>query len=650
MSSSSKLRRFFYNRLATVGLIVVLAVIAISVMAPILPLADPNTTELQLRMVPPGSDERPLGADELGRDMLSRLIWGLRVSLAVGISATAIAAVIGSLIGIFSAFYGGILDNTLMRGVDMLMAFPYMLLALSIVAVLGPGLFNALIAISIVNIPFFARNVRGATVGLVRLEYVDAARLSGKSDLQILFGELLPNVLPVIFITISTTVGWMILETAGLSFLGLGAQPPTADLGSMLGEGRKSILTAPHVATLPGLVILVLVIGINLLGDGLRDVLDPYLRSGALVSPQPATAVEGTLRHRLDRPQKVSAPDASAAGSGASSQPPLEVDQLQTWFWQQQGRRSVPVHAADGVSFQVERGRALGIMGESGSGKSVTALSVLGLVPTPPGRIMNGSIRYYGEELIGAHIERLRHYRGNRIAYIFQNPMTSLNPLISVGEQIAESVRYHQGVSRGAARARALELMHKVQIPDPEARLDSFPHELSGGMRQRIGIAMALANDPDVIIADEPTTALDVTIQAQILKLLDSLRQSEGVALVFISHDFGVISEICDRVVVMYAGQVVESGTVDEIYRRPLHPYTRRLMECVPRLGERSRTLAAIPGLPPALDDLPRGCRFADRCDVVMEQCRAEPVALRRVGDREARCVRVEGRIEGRSV
>ncbi|MEX2445168.1 MAG: dipeptide/oligopeptide/nickel ABC transporter permease/ATP-binding protein [Alkalispirochaeta sp.] len=641
-SFSSKFRRFFYNRLATVGLVIVLVVIAISLMAPILPLPNPNATKLSFRMLPPGSEGYPLGADELGRDMLSRLIWGLRVSLAVGISATAIAAVIGSLIGIFSAFYGGVLDNTLMRGVDMLMAFPYMLLALSIVAVLGPGLFNALIAISIVNIPFFARNVRGATVGLVRLEYVDAARLSGKSSMQILFGELFPNVLPVIFITISTTVGWMILETAGLSFLGLGAQPPTADLGSMLGEGRKSMLTAPHVATLPGVVILVLVIGINLLGDGLRDVLDPYLRSGALVSPRPATEVDGALRKRLGRPERVAAPEPSESAS-RSDYPSLDVEQLKTWFWQKQGRTSSAIRAADGVSFRVERGTALGIMGESGSGKSVTALSVLGLVPTPPGKIMNGSIRYYGEELIGARIERLRYYRGNRIAYIFQNPMTSLNPLISVGQQIAESVRYHQDVGRGAARARALELMHKVQIPDAAARLDSFPHELSGGMRQRIGIAVALANDPDVIIADEPTTALDVTIQAQILKLLDRLRQSEGVALIFISHDFGVISEVCDRVVVMYAGQIVESGTVDEIYHRPLHPYTRRLMECVPRLGERDRTLSAIPGLPPALDDLPRGCRFADRCDVVMDQCRTDPVALRRTENREARCIRVEG-------
>lgn len=647
-------RRFFYNRLATVGLFIVLLVVLISALAPLLPLQNPNATLLANRLRPPGTEGHILGTDELGRDILSRLIWGTRISLAVGVSATAIAALIGSLIGIFAAFYGGRLDNVLMRGIDMIMAFPYILLALAIVAVLGAGLFNALIAISIVNIPFFARNVRGATVSLVRLEYVDAARLSGKNDMEILFGELLPNVLPVIFITISTTVGWMILETAGLSFLGLGAQPPTADLGSMLGEGRTSILIAPHVATLPGLVILVIVIGINLLGDGLRDVLDPYLRSGALVSPRPVTEVDKAhrarlqhqrLQHRQHQQRQLSRQQENAGKSAPEEHLPLAVRNLRTWFW----NGKTAVHAADDVSFSVEKGRSLGVMGESGSGKSVTALSVLGLVPTPPGRIMAGSITYQGEELLGAPVERLRSYRGNRISYIFQNPMTSLNPLISVGEQIAESVRYHQGVSRAVADTRALELMKLVQIPSAEARLHAFPHELSGGMRQRVGIAIALANDPDVIIADEPTTALDVTIQAQILRLLDDLRRKKGVSLVFISHDFGVISEICDRIVVMYAGQVVESGTVDEIYRQPLHPYTRRLMECVPRVGDRARTLEAIPGLPPALDALPTGCRFADRCDKVSDLCRSEPVALRKTAEgRHARCVLVDGeKVEG---
>ena len=403
----------------------------------------------------------------------------------------------------------------------------------------------------------------------------------------------------------------------------------------MLGEGRKSILIAPHVATLPGLVILVLVVGINLVGDGLRDVLDPYLRSGALVSPRPATEVDAQLKSRSGG----TTPPAEEATT------PLAVRNLHTWFWQKTGGKHRAVRAVDGVSWSVEPGAALGIMGESGSGKSVTALSVLGLVPTPPGRIMDGSVQYHREELVGAPLRRLQHLRGNRIAYIFQNPMTSLNPLITVGEQIAETVRYHQAVSRQAAMDRARELMEQVQIPNARERLTSYPHELSGGMRQRVGIAMALANEPDVIIADEPTTALDVTIQAQILKLLDELRRTHGVSLVFISHDFGVISELCHRVVVMYAGQVVESGTVDEIYRHPLHPYTRRLMACVPRIGERQRPLVPIPGLPPALDDLPTGCRFADRCDQVTEECRTAPIALRYQGYRSARCVLVEGSV-----
>jgi peptide/nickel transport system permease protein len=656
----TRLRRFFYNPAATVGLIIVVAVVALSAAAPILGLPDPDATSLVDRLLPPGSDGHFLGTDELGRDMLSRLIWGTRVSLAVGISATAIAAVIGSLIGIIAAFYGKFLDNFLMRGVDMLMAFPYLLLALAIVAVLGPGLFNALIAISIVNIPFFARNVRGATVSLVRLEYVDAARLSGRGDAKILFGELLPNVLPLIFITISTTVGWMILETAGLSFLGLGAQPPQADLGSMLGNGRRLILQAPHVATLPGLVILVLVIGINLVGDGLRDVLDPYLSSGALVSPRAATEVDIKPAKRIRGAAKRSAAKRggtttepeSTAGSGASPSPGksaqpdapdtpapiLSISELKTWFW----TGGDPVHATDGVSIDIPRGTAMGVMGESGSGKSVTALSILGLVPTPPGRIMEGSIRYNEEELVGSSLDHLQHFRGNRISYVFQNPMTALNPLMPVGEQIAESVRRHQDATNAAARSRAVELMTAVHIPDAGRRVDAYPHELSGGMRQRVVIAMALANDPDLIIADEPTTALDVTIQAQILQLFDELRRTRGVSLLFISHDFGVISQICERVVVMYAGQIVEVGTVDQIYREPLHPYTRRLMACVPRIGERGREMDAIPGLPPALDALPGGCRFADRCDMAIDACRQSPVDLQNVAGRDVRCIRAE--------
>ena len=279
------------NRLAAFGLVVLLLVIAAALLAPLLPLADPNATDPANRLAPPLSAGHLLGTDALGRDMLSRLLWGTRVSLAVGLSASVIAAFTGSLIGLVAGYAGGRTDQLLMRFIDLMMAFPYILLALAIVAVLGPGLINALYAIAIVNVPFFARNIRGITVGLARREFVDAARLSGKGPIRIVATEILPNVLPTIVITLSTTVGWMILETAGLSFLGLGAQPPQADLGSMLGEGRKVLFTSPFVSLVPGLMIFLVVLSINLLGDGIRDVLDPRLKAGALAKPSARTAV-----------------------------------------------------------------------------------------------------------------------------------------------------------------------------------------------------------------------------------------------------------------------------------------------------------------------------------------------------------------------
>ncbi len=617
----ARLRR---NHLAVFGLAIVVLVVLIALSAPLLPLPNPDITDLAHRLQKPFSEGHWLGTDQLGRDILSRIIWGARVSLAVGIIATLIAAITGSLIGILAGFYGRWLDNLLMRSIDMVMAFPYMLLALAIVAVLGPGLMNALFAIAIVNIPFFARSVRGVTLGLVRQEYVDAARLSGLSDARILGGELLPNVLPVIIITMSTTVGWMILETAGLSFLGLGAQPPQADLGSMLGEGRKLMIIAPHVATIPGLVILVLVIGINLLGDGLRDVLDPRLKAGALVRPSAATEVDARLK---------------AAPKKNENEALLSVNNLKTHFVLGEDIYK----AVDGIDFSLQAGECLGIVGESGCGKSVAALSLLGLVPTPPGRIVDGRIRYHDEDLLQVGIERLSQIRGNRISYVFQDPLTTLNPLFSVGEQIAETIRRHQGLPSKAAMLRAIELMEKVQIPNAHDRANAYPHELSGGMRQRIGIAMALANDPEIIIADEPTTALDVTVQAEILKLLDNLRSERKLALIFITHDFGVVGELCDRMLVMYAGRVVETGTTDEIFEQASHPYTKQLMECVPQLGEAERELHAIPGLPPAVNHLPPGCAFAERCRYAVTDCRQGEIALQSLGASHAvRCIRID--------
>lgn len=618
--------RLSRNHLAVFGLCLLAVIVTVALLAPILPLQDPNATAPADRLLPPLSEGHWLGTDPLGRDILSRLVWGTRISLAVGVAATLVAAIIGSLIGLIAAFYGKVVDNILMRGIDMLMAFPYLLLALAIVAVLGPGLFNALLAIAIVNIPFFARAVRGATLSLVNREFIDAARLNGLSNVRIITSEIFPNVLPIIVITMSTTVGWMILETAGLSFLGLGAQPPQADLGNMLGDGRSLITLAPHVAVVPGVLILVLVVGVNLLGDGLRDVLDPRLKSGALSRPVAMT-------------DAAPAAERGAGDGPAEAETVLSVRNLSTHFT----IGSETYRAVNDVSFDLKAGETLGIVGESGSGKSVTALSILGLAPTPPGRIVSGQVLYRGEDLVGANLKRLQDIRGNRIAYIFQDPLTTLNPLFPVGEQIAETLRRHQGTDRGAAMKRAVELLDQVRIPSAAEKANAYPHELSGGQRQRVVIAMALANEPEIIIADEPTTALDVTTQAQVLTLLDELRREQGAALIFITHDFGVVSEVCDRVLVMYAGRIVESGPVATLFDRPGHPYTSRLMDCVPVLGQPERSIDAIPGLPPAVNRLPPGCSFAPRCPYSIDACRQGVIPLDLVEEgHRARCIRTD--------
>jgi peptide/nickel transport system permease protein len=607
------------NRLALAGLIVIGVVVFLALITPLLPLADPDVTDTPNRFLPPFSQGALLGTDHLGRDLLSRLMWGTRLSLAMGLAAAIIAATIGSAIGIIAGYYGGRTDNLIMRGVDMLMAFPYILLALAIVAALGPGLMNALIAVAAVNVPFFARNIRGITVGIAHKEFVDAARLAGMRDREIILSEVLPNVLPVIVIAMSTTVGWMILETAGLSFLGLGSQPPQADLGSMLGEARSALITNPHTSIVPGAMILIIVMGINLLGDGVRDALDPRLKSGALSRPMPATTVERAGPVRT-----------------ANTDSLLDIAELRTEF----RVRDRLYKAVGGVDLHVEKGECLGIIGESGSGKSVTALSVMGLVASPPGVITGGAVHFDGEDIIGAPYEVLRSLRGRRVAYIFQDPLATLHPLYKVGHQLIEAIQSHETVSKTEARTRAIDLLKSVRIPNAESRIDSYPYEMSGGMRQRVGIAMALANDPDVIIADEPTTALDVTVQAQILSVLSDLRRDRGLAIIFITHDFGVVGQLCDRIAVMYAGQIVEEGPTEAVLRSPQHPYTSRLIDCVPTLGGGQRKLAAIPGLPPVVDRLPAGCAFAERCDKAQDTCRAGGIELVATGSaRKTRCL-----------
>jgi peptide/nickel transport system ATP-binding protein len=311
----------------------------------------------------------------------------------------------------------------------------------------------------------------------------------------------------------------------------------------------------------------------------------------------------------------------------------LEVESLKTHFFTKRGT----VKAVDGVSLHVAAGEVLGLVGESGSGKTITGFSIIGLVD-PPGRIVAGAVRFRGEDLVTATPERLRTLRGDRIAMIFQDPMMTLNPVLRVDTQMVEAVQAHRSVGRGEALALAREALVQVGMPAPERRLKAYPHELSGGMRQRIAIAIAFLNKPDLIIADEPTTALDVTIQAQILHEVQQLCRQTGTAMIWITHDLAVVSALADRIAVMYAGRIVETGATEDVIERPLHPYTRGLISSVPSHNRRGSRLTQIPGLPPSLMHLPPGCAFRPRCERASAECREEP-AEQSVGQmRSLRC------------
>ncbi len=316
------------------------------------------------------------------------------------------------------------------------------------------------------------------------------------------------------------------------------------------------------------------------------------------------------------------------APAEALSAPLLEVDDFKMYFHTQDG----VVKAVDGVSFTLDLGETLGVVGESGSGKSVTAMSMLGLVPMPPGRIHGGDVRFKGESLVTMSEKSLQKIRGNHIAMIFQDPMSSLNPVYRVGKQVGEGLTIHKGYSKKQAFARAIELLDMVGIPNAASRARDYPHQFSGGMRQRAMIAMALACDPEILIADEPTTALDVTIQAQIIELMEEMQERTGAAIIMITHDLGVVADMADRILVMYAGAPVEYGTTDDIFYRPLHPYTWGLLRSIPKHTDEHQPLTPIKGNPPSLIDLPPGCDFAPRCPYAQPKCTEETPLLVPVG------------------
>jgi peptide/nickel transport system permease protein len=592
----------------------VAAIIVIALAAPFLHLADPVKQDVAHRLSGSAAGSW-LGRDEFGRDVLSRLIWGARTSLAVAFASALIAGAVGTALGLIGGWVRGLGELLALRSADIILCFPPILLALLVVTLLGPGAGTLILVLSILYAPGFARVAYAETLTARNHDYVEAVRALGARTGRILLRTLLPNIAGPVLVQLSLAVASAVVLESGLSFLGLGVVPPSPSWGLMIRGARATMEQAPLLLLWPCAALVTTILAMNLLCDALRDALDPR------------TMTAQTTLRLIDRliPGIVAPTRADA--------PLFEIRDLTLSVDNPAGS----VRPVDDVSLSLRQGETLAIVGESGSGKSLTALAAMGLLRSAV-RPSSGSIWLDGNDLLQLGEPAMRKLRGGRIAMIFQDPMSSLNPVHRAGDQVAEAIRAHRGLSQSAARNEALALFRRVGIADPEQRLAAYPHEMSGGMKQRVMIAMAIANRPALLIADEPTTALDVTVQAQILDLLATLKRETGMAMIFISHSLSVVAEIADRVTVMYAGQVVEDGVVADVFREPLHPYTRALLAASP---EGDDPLVGIPGVVPQPQAFPVGCRFAARCAYAAPACTTAPVPLTQPRpERRTRCVR----------
>ena len=609
--------RFFHQRWAIAGLVFIVVVIVAAIFAPLIAPHAPDATDVNAINAGP-SLSHWLGTDDLGRDILSRLIWGARISLRASFEIVGLAAIIAIPLGLVAGFFRGAVDSVIMRTMDALFSFPPLIMALTVAALLGADVNDAAIAIAIVFVPSFVRLLRGEVIAVREEAYIESARSLGATSKRLLGRHVVPNVASPIIIQLALSLGFALLIEAGLSFLGIGEEPPTPSWGGMLQEGFQFINTAPWAVIFPGLAIMFTVLAFNLVADGLRDSLGRERPTGSsLVAGErsrrsPFARVQEARKSQGDAP----APEPDAALLDVRS---LRIEFLTRDKW-------LPV--MEGADFTVQRGKTLGLVGESGSGKTVSALAVMGLLPAKVSRV-TGSILFEGRDLTSLSPASLRKLRGNDIAMIFQEPMTSLNPAFTVGNQIAEQVRTHRDISRDDAWKVAVEMLDRVEISNAAGRAQDYPHAFSGGMRQRVMIAMALSCAPKLLIADEPTTALDVTTQSQIIELLHTLQNEEDMAMIFVTHDLGVISDVADDVAVMYAGQIVEDAAVMDLFGRPRHPYTEALLDSIPQLTPKGEPLHAIPGMVPRADQFPAGCRFAPRCSYAQEACTAAPVSMR---------------------
>jgi len=565
VARSGVVKRLAKNPLAILALLLLAGTVVASFLAPVLATHDPNFGDLQAVLAGP-SAEHILGTDSLGRDVFSRLLFASQVTLAAAALAAVVAIAIGVPAGLLAGYHGGWFDGSANWVTNMLMSLPGIIVLLAVRAATGPSVWISMLVFGVLLAPSFYRLTRTAVKSVRNELYVDAARVSGLSDTRIMSRHIFSVVRAPIIIQTANVAGVAIAIQSGLEFLGLG-DPLVPTWGVMLSDAFRNVYLTPLLLVWPALAIAITTVCLAILGNALRDSLE-----------------DGQKVPRVRKPRlEASAPAPSAVttdtATNAVSDHLLVVDGLRIGYPQAGGTMKTVV---DGVSLHVDRGEVLGIVGESGSGKSQTAFAILGLLPDTAeilgGGITIGSTRTVTPGSRQVSQARIAALRGKGIAYIPQEPMSNLDPAFTIGYQLVRPMVKVLGISKAEARRRALELLVTVGIVNPQRTFDAYPHEISGGMAQRVLIAGAVSCEPDLLIADEPTTALDVTVQAEVLDLLRDLQKRLGMGMIIVTHNFGVVSDICDRVVVMKDGTLAEGGDVRTILRAPQHDYTRQLL------------------------------------------------------------------------
>ena len=598
---------------ARISLVVLVAVVLIACFANFIAPHDPLAI-YTARQAPDG--EFLFGTDDKGRDVLSRMMYGARYSLTIGLGATAFALVCGSIIGSLAAVSREWISEVIMRILDIIMSFPGIALAATFVIVFGNNLPSLIFAIGFLYIPQIARIVRANIVSEYGKDYVRAVVVSGARAPWILWKHVVRNcIAPVLVFTIVLVADAIVFE-ASLSFISAGIPEPTPTWGNILADARAGVLAGRWwQALFPGLAIMITVLCLNILSEGMTDAMAAAPKAAIKASDSdlnsdreadrlvanPVLAYQAqaaSLEERLAQLKIVESQRTDRAASNITAEPILEVKNLCIKF-----PRHGDVNVVDNVSFKVRPHQTMGLVGESGCGKSITSLTIMGLLD--PKAQVSGEILYQGKNLLAMSEKEKNQLRGREIAMIYQDALSSLNPSMLIKAQMKQLTK------RGGTRS-AEELLKLVGL-DPKRTLDSYPHELSGGQRQRVLIAMALTRDPKVVIADEPTTALDVTVQKQVVDLLKRLQKELGFAMVFVSHDLALVAQVANSITVMYAGQVVEQGSVNDILTNPIHEYTRGLLGSVLSIEAGSGRLHQVPGSVPSPKDFPKGDRFAPR-------------------------------------